>query len=95
MRPLTDRAVTVFAVGITILALAFLILPVIVAAGMSFDSRSYLASFPPNELSIRWYKEFFGEQYYLQGLWTSLILAVTSAAISTALGVCAAIAFDR
>ena len=62
---------------------------------MSFDGRSYLGLFPPPEYSFRWYKSFFSDTYYLQGLKTSLIIAVIATVISTTIGVSAAIGLDR
>ena len=79
-------------VGLTVL---FLVAPIIVAAAMSFDSRTYLGPFPPPGLSLQWYERFFTDKYFLRGLQTSLILAVVAASISTVVGVLTAVVIDR
>ena len=79
-------------VGLTVL---FLVAPIIVAAAMSLDSRTYLGPFPPPGLSLQWYERFFTDKYFLRGLQTSLILAVVAASISTVVGVLTAVVIDR
>lgn len=82
-------------VGTILLTVTFLIAPIIVSILMSFDARSYLGRFPPTEFSFHWYARFFSDTYYLNGLKTSLIIAVIAASVSTCAGVCAAIVLDR
>ncbi len=79
-------------IGVTII---FLIAPIAVSILMSFDARGYLGRFPPTEFSLQWYARFFSDTYYLNGLRTSLIIAVIAATVSTTAGVCAAIVLDR
>ncbi|RWE21545.1 MAG: ABC transporter permease [Mesorhizobium sp.] len=81
-------------VNITVL-LIFLIAPIVVMIGMSFDGREYMGAFPPTQLSTRWYQSFFSDAYYLRGLSTSLLLAVIATVVSTTAGVSAALALDR
>jgi putative spermidine/putrescine transport system permease protein len=76
-------------------ALAFLVFPLVIAVSMSFDARDYLGQFPPPALSLRWYQAFFADSYLLDGLRTSLLLALVSATASTALGLAAALAIKR
>ena len=75
--------------------LIFLVVPIIISAGMSFDARPYLAPFPPPELSLQWYERFFSDPYMLRGLRTSLVLAVTATCVSTAIGTVTAFVIDR
>ncbi len=82
-------------VSTIIVTVGFLIIPILVSVMMSFDARSYLGKFPPTEFSIQWYTRFLSDTFYLNGLRTSLILAVVAAGISTVAGVSAAIAIDR
>ena len=77
------------------IAFIFLVVPILVAVGMSFDGRSYMGRFPPPEYSFRWYAKFFSDNYFINGLKTSLLLATLAAAASTALGVAAALVLDR
>ena len=82
---------------IVILAVSviFLVGPIFISVAMSFDDRAYLGQFPPPDLSLRWYSQFFSDDYFLTGLVTSLQLAILSTLISTAFGVLAALALDR
>jgi putative spermidine/putrescine transport system permease protein len=59
---------------------------------LSFDDRSFLGSFPPPGFSLRWYRAFLENPTYVEGLVTSLQLALVSTAIATAAGAAAAIA---
>jgi putative spermidine/putrescine transport system permease protein len=72
------------------ISVLFLVLPVIVSVVLSFDNRQFLGPFPPAQFSLRWYRAFFDNPAYLDGLIVSLKLAVISAAISTVAGACAA-----
>lgn len=75
--------------------IAFLVTPIVVAVLMSFDGREFLGRFPPPEYSTRWYERFFSDSFYLNGLQTSLIIAVIATLVSTSAGVSAAIVIDR
>ena len=72
------------------ISVLFLVLPVIVSVVLSFDNRQFLGPFPPLQFSLRWYRAFFENPAYLDGLIVSLKLAVISTAISTVAGACAA-----
>ena len=61
--------------------LVFLVLPIVVSIMMSFDGREYLGKFPPPDYSLHWYARFFSDDYYLNGLQTSVILAVVATAV--------------
>jgi putative spermidine/putrescine transport system permease protein len=95
MRRLIDNIGTWLGIANILIVLVFLIFPIAVAVMMSFDARDYLGRFPPQAYSIRWYESFFSDAYYLQGLTTSLILAVIATFVSTTAGVSAAIVLDR
>ncbi|HTR56540.1 MAG TPA: ABC transporter permease [Casimicrobiaceae bacterium] len=76
-------------------SIVFLLLPLAITLSMSFDARDYLGTFPPTELSLRWYEKFFSDPYLLKGLRTSLQLAALTALSATAIGLCAAVALER
>ena len=78
-----------------LLAVVFLVLPILVSVLMSFDGRSFLGPFPPPEFSVQWYESLFANDYFLKGFVTSVILASLATAISTGVGVCAALVLDR
>lgn len=81
--------------GLILLGVAFLAAPVVVALILSFDARSFIGPFPPQELSLRWYREFLSNPIYRDGLRTSLIVSGVATAVSTATGALAAVALER
>ncbi|MFI4986267.1 MAG: ABC transporter permease [Alphaproteobacteria bacterium] len=89
-----DDAARLAAILLMIATLVFLVFPLILAVTMSFDARDYLGPFPPRAFSLRWYARFFSDSYFLTGLKFSLVLAVLSTLISSAIGVAAAVAID-
>lgn len=86
MRRMTDNvfatvlAVTLFVSGIV------LILPVVLTIISSFDARGFVGSFPPEKLSLRWYRAFFESSYYMNALFYSLVIGLGTAVISSGLG---------
>jgi putative spermidine/putrescine transport system permease protein len=90
-----DRTAKVLVYLFVVLAVLFLLVPIVVGIAMSFDARSFLGPFPPKHFSLRWYERFFSDPIFMRALRVSAILAVVATAISTCLGVAAAIALDR
>lgn len=82
------------ATTVALIALAFLLLPLVVVAVMSFSSASSL-QFPPPGLSLRWYESFLGNPRWLDALWTSCWLALVSSTIAVLLGAAAAYGLVR
>lgn len=78
-----------------VLAVAFLlVVPTLIVIPMSF-SASHTFQFPPDDWSIRWYREFFASDEWLSALGASLRLGSVVAVIATVLGVAAAFGLDR
>ena len=50
-----------FLIAMIAATLVFLLFPLIVAVGMSFDARTYLGPFPPKEFSLQWFQRFFAD----------------------------------
>lgn len=73
----------------------FLILPILVTVLMAFDARPYLGPLPPPALSLRWFRRFFSEDYFLTGLTISAELACVSTILSLLVGVITAVAVDK
>jgi len=63
--------------------------PILVIMVFSFNSSNSMAVM--NGVSLRWYKELFTNEKAIDALVNSLILAVTSAVISTVIGTAAAV----
>jgi len=81
---------TIFAYAI----LFFLIAPLAIVIPVSFTAGD-LSHFPPEGLSLRWYREFFSDREWMNALWISITLGLAVAALSTAIGLSAAIALAR
>jgi putative spermidine/putrescine transport system permease protein len=75
-------------------AVLFLVIPVVVSFFLSFDDRSFLGAFPPTHFSLRWYRSFFDNPAYLDGLVNSLEIAAFATVISTVAGAAAAYALS-
>ncbi len=77
------------------LVVLFLLAPILVTALMAFDARAFLGPLPPPALSFRWFTAFFSDSYFLNGLATSVKLALATTAISLTAGIATAYALDR
>lgn len=75
----------------SVVVLGFMVAPIVVVIGASFSENAYL-SFPPGQLSTRWYSELVHDSSWLDAAKTSLLLATTSTLISLALGTASAFA---
>lgn len=92
---LADDLISMAAGGLIIVTAAFLVLPLAITVMMAFDARTYLGPLPPSELSLQWFRRFFGESYFLRGLRTSALLAACTVIASMLIGVATAFVFDR
>ncbi len=72
------------------LAAAFLYLPLGVLTAFSFNDSALMA-FPLSGFTWRWYGQVLQHASLLQGLLTSMLIALPVAALSTVLGLCAAL----
>jgi putative spermidine/putrescine transport system permease protein len=90
-----DDVANAIVVGTIVATVLLLLLPLVMTVSMSFDARDYLGAFPPPHFSLRWYEKFFSDSYLINGLKTSLQLAMLTALAATALGLSAAVALDR
>lgn len=79
---------------LTAAILVFMLAPLAVVVGASL-SESQFISFPPGELSLRWYGAVLGDTAYLDAAGTSLTLALLTTATATLVGTPAAIAIAR
>ncbi|MFT4132370.1 ABC transporter permease [Labrys sp. (in: a-proteobacteria)] len=77
------------------LGLVFLIVPLLVAGLLAFDARDYLGPLPPPGLSLHWFEKLFSQDYVVDGLTTSLEIAVLATVINVVIGTAAAVGLDR
>jgi len=90
-----DDGLRLFALTLIVAVTGFLVAPILVTVVMAFDARPYLGPLPPPAYSLRWFRQFFADDYYLRGLATSAELAVASVTVTLLAGVAAAVALDR
>lgn len=72
----------------------YLLMPVLIVVPMSLSSSSFL-SFPPKDLSLRWYQQLLDDPSWGQSAFASFKVALLSAAVSVVLGTMAALALVR
>jgi spermidine/putrescine transport system permease protein len=76
------------------LVFTFIYLPIIVLIVYSFN-RDGVGGFPPRHLTLKWYRQLFGDGAIWTSVLNSLIVAACSVALSLTLGLLAALALDR
>lgn len=76
------------------LATIFLIGPLVVVIGVSL-SESQFISFPPEGLTLKWYREVLSSDAYLSAGWLSLRIAIAVTVTACLIGGAAAIALHR
>jgi len=76
------------------LVFAFVYLPIVVLIVYSFN-REGVGGFPPRNLTLDWYWQLFADGAIWDSLQNSVIVAISSVALSLTLGLLAALALDR
>jgi len=87
-------AVSRILTAVTVAVCAYLVLPTLAVVPVSFTATDYI-TFPPQGLSLRWYEVFMGDGPWRSATWTSVIVALASAAAATVLGTLAALALQQ
>jgi putative spermidine/putrescine transport system permease protein len=72
----------------------FLLLPLVIVVAAAFNSGSYF-TFPPQGVSLRWFRNFFARREFMASLWLSIELGFWTAGLSAVAGTMAAIALVR
>ncbi|MEZ0213725.1 MAG: ABC transporter permease [Xanthobacteraceae bacterium] len=83
-----------FKLILLVATIGFLLLPLAVIIPVSFVDSRFL-QFPPEALSLRWYKNFFGQQSWHNALLNSLTLGALTTVGSVVLGTLASLALVR
>ena len=79
----------------------FLIAPIIVIIPLSFNAGFYLSftqkmlSLDPDGFSLQWYRDFWTDQKWIDGIQNSFFIAISAALISTTLGTIAALGLSQ
>lgn len=74
--------------------LIFVAIPIIIVIPISLTDVGYMG-FPQEELSLQWYQKIFSRPDWIESLWLSFRLGLTSSIISTPLGVLISLALNR
>ena len=88
---LTARA-SLWLVALTVLV--FLVLPTLIVVPVSLNTSKYL-DFPPEALTLRWYREFLSDPKWISATLLSFRIALTVMAVSVVVGTMAALAMVR
>lgn len=81
-------------ISVVVLIAVFLIAPTVLVIIMSFSSLSSLR-FPPPDLSLQWYRNFFESPQWTDALWTSTQVALLATLTATVLGTLTALGLMR
>jgi ABC-type spermidine/putrescine transport system permease subunit II len=91
---MSDRQSSPVTAAITVAALLFLFVPLVVVVLFSFHSTAGL-SFPFEGFSFRWYRETFGSEAFRSAVTNSLWVALPTAGVTLLLGTAAAYGLAR
>jgi len=80
--------------AITLAVCAYMVLPTLAVVPVSFTETNYI-TFPPEGFSMRWYGVFVGEGPWRKATIVSLLVALASTILATAIGTLAAIGINR
>lgn len=86
MRGGLGRAVTIVLGTHFALVALFLLLPLLVVIPASFNDEQWL-HFPPESLSLRWYRNYFDDPGFIRATLTSFWIAGVVSAVATFIGV--------
>ncbi|MGV8898604.1 MAG: ABC transporter permease [Burkholderiaceae bacterium] len=91
---LTERVWFFFFRGFNLLALLFLVLPILVIIPLSFSDSTFL-SYPMPGYSMRWYENLFHSEAWIRAAKNSFIVAPMATLIATVLGTLAAVGLNK
>lgn len=77
-----------------LLILFFLILPTLVIIPMSLSTTAHL-QFPPQGMTLDWYRVFFSDREWMSAVWFSLRIALATCAAATVVGTMTALVLVR
>ena len=76
------------------LILVFMFVPLVVVIGAAFNATNSIA-FPPNGLSLRWFRAMFSDDRFRESLWTSFELALQTSVLAALMATAFALAATR
>ncbi|MFN3351587.1 ABC transporter permease [Pseudorhodoplanes sp.] len=93
-RPISHRMLGFAGKALVVAVLGFIILPAVVVAIASFNDKAIL-SFPPQELSLRWFYNAVNYRDFRTGFHNGLIVMLASSFIALIVGSAFAFVIDR
>jgi putative spermidine/putrescine transport system permease protein len=81
-------------IGFVALVMLYLAAPIAIVVLVSFNDATHL-SFPPEGLSLRWYRRYLEDAQWLNSTWLSVEVALLTALFTTVIGTLAAYALAR
>jgi putative spermidine/putrescine transport system permease protein len=78
----------------SMVAFAFLLLPLLAVVLISFSNQSYL-TLPPQGFSLRWYRALFSDPSWASSAWLSLRVALLTTVFATVSGLLASVVLAR
>jgi ABC-type spermidine/putrescine transport system permease subunit II len=94
IKAVESRRATIGLWVVSVLVIVFLVLPSLFVIPFSFSEARFY-DFPPKQLSLRWWEEFFADPAWLQSLGNSIVIGLATAAIATVAGTAAALSLVR
>jgi putative spermidine/putrescine transport system permease protein len=76
------------------LIIAFLVAPIVVVIGTAFTTTGY-PTFPPQGFTWKWFQRFLAMEGFMESVWLSSMVALSTMAISSVLGTFAALGIGR
>jgi putative spermidine/putrescine transport system permease protein len=93
-RPLSRRVMSFGGRALVVAILGFIILPAFVVAVASFNEKALL-SFPPQQLSLRWFYNAINYRDFQTGFYNGLIVMLASSFLALFVGAAFAYVIDR
>lgn len=88
-------------VGFVVLALVFLIAPLLIVIPLSFNAEPYftftpgMLSLDPDAYSLRWYRRLVEDESWSRGIFNSLFIGSCATVLATVLGTLAAVGLNH
>lgn len=89
-----SRAWTVAFSGYFVLLLVYLLLPLVIVIPVSFGEDQWL-QFPPQSVSLRWYRSYFSDPGFVTATVTSFWIACVVSLLATVIGTVTALGLSR
>lgn len=76
------------------IAVAFLVMPLVLLVPISLTDSQFL-EFPPRQISLRWYREFFVDESWVGATLLSFKVGIGATAVALVVGTLASVAIVR